>query len=152
MQPYSKARVVRPARASHQKGEKAPPGGETPVARTGEPETCGAGRGAWACRIPLAEGRSVAVLAVAAAEAAVAVAVTHEAVEFFAILGHAEVPHVLVEGADFLVEALALPLEPLQLLGTVVIEGGVAARVPRPAVMLVVVEVLVAAPGFGLAS
>ena len=58
----------------------------------------------------------------------------HEAVEFLAVLGLPQGGHVLVERLDLFVETPALLFEAAQLLGAVLIEGGIAARVPRTAV------------------
>src|SRR5690606_6583511 len=70
------------------------------------------------------DARAVPAFAVARA---IAVLLAHEAVELLAVTGHAEVPHILVEGVDLLVEALALLFEPAELLGAVLIEGSIAA-------------------------
>src|SRR6185437_4550256 len=84
----------------------------------------------------------------------VAVPLPHEAVEFLAVPRHAEVPHVVVELLDFLVEALTLLLETAKLFGPVLVERGIAAR-PAPAAIAIaiamVTAVAVLAPGLGLA-
>ena len=54
----------------------------------------------------------------------------HEAVEFLAVLGLPEVGHVLVERVDLFIEPATLLFEATQLLGAVLVERGVAARVP----------------------
>src|SRR5690606_31265568 len=121
-----------PTRAGHKK--RRPLRGASQV--TGE-DRMKAGKGAaLAVVVPI-------VLVGVAITLSVATAFAHEAIELFAILGLAQIGHIFLEGVDLGIETGALFLEALELVGTIVIEGGIAGRgeiLPAEAAMAGVVS------------
>ena len=66
----------------------------------------------------------IVILVVLTIALALAAMFAHEAVEFLAVLGLAQIGHIFVERVDLGIEPGALFFEALELLGTVFVEGG----------------------------
>src|SRR5690606_30553366 len=86
----------------------------------------GVGKGSGVVAAPI-------VLAIVAIALAIAAVLGHEAVEFFAVLGLAQVGHIFVEGFDLGVEPGAFFFQTAQLVLTIFVKSGIARRGISPA-------------------